>query len=232
VLAAGPDGNVTQGRNMDNSPDQLRNLSIHSMLRVGGVVVAEAMDWYWSGAGFMTVFMPGVVSMQENWRMLYQDVNGSEIVDGIAAGAMSQNWFFREALFTRNLRAFDDIVKFVATTPTPGPMYGIIAGAGKNQGAIVTRDPYREIPVILLSAQSTWYLVQTNYDHWLPDPKDDPRRVTGEKLLHDAGQAVATTLAGMMQVMNTYPIRNEGTVFSAALQPASGASVWVGQGPM
>lgn len=232
VLVSSAGGVVTHGRNMDNEPEQLRNLTIHFKLRIGGHVVAEAMDWYWSGAGFMTVFVPGVVSMEENWRKLYHDYDGSIILNAITRGAMSQNWFFREALFTLQLRKFEDLVNFTATVKTAGPLYAIIAGAGPHQGAVITRDPVATYPMLLLSNQTGsdgWFLVETNYDHWLPDSNDDDRRTVAENALRQLGQAGAT-IEGVLGVMTTAPVLNADTVFTAVMRPSTGEVLWLGQG--
>lgn len=231
VIAASQTGMVTHGRNLDNSPDQLRNLTVHFHLRIGGQVVADAMDWYWSGSGFVTVFMPGVISMQENWRKWFKDYNGTVVLDAIRNGAISQNWIFREALFTRRLRFFAQILNFTETVAVAGPMYGIMAGPGKLEGAIVTRDPIATLPTLLLSNQTgadKWFLVNTNYDHWLPDPKDDDRRTVAENTLRKLGQGGAN-LNGILGVMLTPPVLNEDTVVTGVFRPATGESIWIGQ---
>jgi N-acylethanolamine-hydrolysing acid amidase len=231
VLAANAGGMVTHGRNLDNEPAQLRNLTVHFQLRIGGHVVAEAMDWYWSGAGFVTVFMPGVISMEENWRKLYQDYNGSLLLEAIRGGAISQNWLFREALFTRRMHTFGEVLNFTERVSIAGPFYAIIAGAGKLEGAVVTRDPFTTLPTLLLSNQTGpdgWFLVETNYDHWLPDPKDDDRRTVAERTLRTLGQGAAS-FGGVLQVMVTDPVLNEDTVVTSVFQPATGAARWIGQ---
>jgi len=38
-------------------------------IKKNGVRIGEAVDFYWFNAGFVTAFIPGVVSMQSNWRL-------------------------------------------------------------------------------------------------------------------------------------------------------------------
>ncbi len=232
VLAVGANGYVTHGRNMDNEPAQLRNLTLHLRLRVGGLPMADAMGWYWSGSGFMTMYSPGIVSLEENWRKQFRDYNGTMILSRIAAGAISENWIFREAFFTQKLRVFADILNYTSTVPLAGPMYGIMAGAGKYEGAVVTRDPLTTYPAITLANQTgtdKWFIVQTNYDHWDVDPLDDPRRTLAENKLRQLGQPTASMVQGMLDVMQTREVLNPDTVFTAIMRPATGEALWIGQ---
>lgn len=46
--------------------------------------------------------------------------------------------------------------------------YIIVSGTGPNEGCVITRDRNSAADVWRLQAPATWFLVQTNYDHWLP----------------------------------------------------------------
>jgi hypothetical protein len=49
-----------------------------------------------------------------------------------------------------------------------------------------------------------WYLLQTNYDHWLPDPVHDARRTYGDAHMTALGQAAGATLDGVFSVLSTW----------------------------
>lgn len=59
---------VIHGRNMDQSPDEARNLVLHLNVYIGGKLVAQSVDWYWFKVGFVTLLKYNVASLEENWR--------------------------------------------------------------------------------------------------------------------------------------------------------------------
>lgn len=217
VVARSGSGTVTQGRNMDQVPSQARNLDMHVRYTKHGVVMFEAVDWYWFCAGFVTGFLKGVVSVQENWRVL--SVSGDTVLSLIKAGVVAQSWLFREA-FTSGITTFDSFVAYINTAPLASPMYAIVAGAGQNEGAIVTRNVTGYFPVIYLNATTPdYFLVQTNYDHWLPDV--DGRRTAAEKFLRALGQDLGSSSAGVLAVMATPPQGNDATLYTAIMCPVT-----------
>ena len=66
--------------------------------------------------------------------------------------------------------------------------YYIVGGAGKGEGAVVTRDRIGAADVWRLPPQG-WFILQTNYDHWETPPASDDRRTPGEKHMAALGQA-------------------------------------------
>lgn len=245
VLLMCPNG-AMHGRNLDNSPaTALRKLTVRSVIVKGGVPIGETSDWYWVGAGFVTLYVPGVISLEENWRIV--NFNTSFILNGIAEGQMAQSWIFRIAVVNKGLEDFDSIVSFLQTVPNPAPSYLIASGPGPADGAVITRDPLVTYPTFRLNATegnvtSSFFLVQTNYDIWLPDPSYDPRRTLANNALTALGQnaACATMVGqgpygsallypGLLSVMQTPGVLNDGTVVTATMSPALSASDWYGQ---
>jgi hypothetical protein len=64
---------------------------------------------------------------------------------------------------------------------------------------------------------ATPYLVQTNYDHWLPDPKNDPRRTVAQDTLAMLGRHRAGTELGVWMTLSTYPVHNPHTMLSCLM---------------
>ena len=62
-----------------------------------------------------------------------------------------------------------------------------------------------------------WILVQTNYDLWLPDNPDDPRRTVAEATLASLGQTEAAGALGLFAVAGTYPVHNPSTAYTAVM---------------
>lgn len=110
-------------------------------------------------------------------------------------------------------------------------MYATLAGIKPYEGAVVTRGPSVKFPVQRLSSSDPdgWYLVQTNSDRWLPDPKDDQRRTQAEQAIRSLGRASAAQYDGMLRVMSVWYVLNPDTVFTAVLSPLHGNATFIGQ---
>lgn len=74
-----------------------------------------------------------------------------------------------------NAHTFDEAVAGLTERPIIAPVYYIVGGLNGNQGAVITRDRNSTVNVWNMN-ETEWYLVETNYDHWLPDPAKDDRR--------------------------------------------------------
>ena len=70
-----------------------------------------------------------------------------------------------------------------------------------------------------------WFLVQTNYDHWRPDPASDPRRSAAERMLREMGEAGVggAAVLSLFAVASSYPVANPHTAYTAIMDPATGA---------
>ena len=142
---------------------------------------------------------------------------------------LAQDWFFREAIIGRSLSSFNDLLRFFTSQPSAAPMYVMMAGAGKGEGAIVSFDPFRTLPVVTLAKNATqgWFLIQTNSDVWLPDP--DGRRVAADALLKAIGRDAGGMPIGVFAVMSTAPMHGGTAIYVAVMVPSSGAAYAFGQ---
>ena len=80
------------------------------------------------------------------------------------------------------------------------------------QGVIITRGRI-EADVLFMgrgsvSQVSTWYLVETNYDHWNQPPFFDDRRTPAIQCLDKMGRETAS-LSGIFNVLSTKPVFNK-----------------------
>jgi|688.fasta_scaffold1039727_2 acid ceramidase len=80
----------------------------------------------------------------------------------------NQSWvtFLPRDIFEKSVETYDDAVVALANTPILAPCYYIVAGPLPLQGAVVTRDRSVAADVWKLGSNSTWFLAETNYDHW------------------------------------------------------------------
>jgi hypothetical protein len=86
----------------------------------------------------------------------------------------------------------------------------------RNQTGVEGGGPLRLSP-------ENWFLVQTNYDHWLADNPSDPRRTVAEGMIGEFGQRVAASAVGLMMVAGTWPVHNPHTAYTALMDSGAGA---------
>ena len=82
-------------------------------------------------------------------------------------------------------------------------------------------------------SDSTWFLVQTNYDRDVPDPSDDQRRIPAENRLKKIGNDISEQDL-FDQVMKQTPTLNIETIYTVMMVSSSGyhnTTVWYGQNP-
>ena len=86
---------------------------------------------------------------------------------------------------------FEKAVKTFAYTPLIAPCYYIIGGPEPNQGAVVTRDREKAADIWRLgTGNDTWYLAETNYDHWKAPLFIDDRITPCNKCMQKLGPEV------------------------------------------
>jgi len=232
---------VAHARNMDQSPAQVRNLTMRlTVVGDNAGPPIEVTDWYWITSGFMTAAVPGVASVQENWR--FATVPSAGVFSAAARGVLPQVLLFRRAFAAAaatplppNVTRFDVFAAVVANTELAAPMYAAAAGPGPAEGVIITRDPkgpaepveghglVRLADAPPLAASGARALVQTNYDRWLPDPPSDPRRTAALAVLRSLPAPIAWTLAGASAAVNQRPVLNNETAYTALMCPRASA---------
>lgn len=240
LSAATNSSTVTHVRNMDQTPAQVRNVTVQLTIRRScdpGWQDVEVVDWYWITTGFMTAVLPGVASVEENWR--FASVKAASVFAAAERGVLPQVLLFRKALLAgaeakRNGKdGFEAALGVIAQTPLAAPMYAILAGPKPLQGAVVTRDLDGPAPPIdtrgiamladaPLGPQGAGRtLVQTNYDRWLPDPPGDARRTAALATLASMPSGIAASPVGALAAASTYPVFNADTAYTAVLCSAS-----------
>lgn len=216
---------------MDQDPAAGRNLTVEYRFVAAdsGALQVVAVDWYTIvTAGFMTALVPGVASVQENWRFSRPPLSHTLVLGQIDAGLLPQVYLFRQAMLNAP-PSFASIVAAISSARLAAPMYAAVGGRNGSvaAGLIVTKaaSPAADPPQgrIALDGQR-WGLVQTNYDHFLPDPADDPRRSVAEAVLFAQPQAAAATGPGVLSALWTPPVLNSETLYSVLMTPTDPAA--------
>lgn len=243
--------------NMDQSPLAVRNVTLQVEFRMNGSVVFEGVDWYWFTTGVTRAVREGMVSVQENWRTDGLLDSGT-VLSQIQEGVVPQVLVFRNLLtsvdpFRDAAANFSQIVDHLSSVPLAAPFYIIVAGSGGDgDGVVIARSNDGVAgPILRLSdaeASGSFFIAQTNYDHWQPDSADDPRRTVSatqgsqrmldkhgvnfkrafftqalEQYLNAMGSSVGTTELGLFGAVSTFPAHNPDTAYTAVLRPDTGS---------
>ncbi|KAF4707111.1 hypothetical protein FOZ62_009154 [Perkinsus olseni] len=224
LLVSDKNGHVVHGRNMDQgAPDFARRVTLQLRYKniAPGVADVEALDFYWFAGGMVTAVTADGLSMQENWRSVNRPKQ--EILNRIREGAVPHKFMFREMMFRNGVRDYDAAVEFLKKVPFGAAVYVAVAGEGKYQGSILTRNE-TGLVVPVEHLKDNWYAVETNHDNWLPDPPTDPRRTRAEECIARHGQkdGDVATFGVVVDCISERPVLNDGTIYTAVMSPRNG----------
>ena len=144
--------------------------------------------------------------------------------------AIPNVWLLRKIL--ENEVTYENALDKLLHTPIAAPIYYIISGVKKNEGAVIERDPSSVHGYYSLS-NTTWFLIQTNYDRDEPDPFHDPRRIGVENRLRKYGNGI-TEKNLFEDFLSIWPTWNIGTIMSTVMVPGTSyhnTTVWYAANP-
>ncbi|KAF4681109.1 hypothetical protein FOZ60_012579 [Perkinsus olseni] len=248
LLVADSEGNVVQGRNMDRPPVYTPyarpvTLNFDVINNSNGVPDFKASGFYWIAASFVTIDIPGHLSMQANYRYYptYRDTPTKEdIFEYIEEGRAPALQTYDDMIFEHGIIDIEPAVEFLSKCPMSIPAYLSMAGAGdKFQAAVVSRDEdglavdqngVKHEPLYLnnqsgdYSEANNWYLVQTNYDHWEADPIADPRRTVAENCVKEHGKTndLKSTWDVVMDCSFLNGVSTNHTIYTSIMDPTYG----------
>ncbi len=220
ALPANRSAAVIHGRNMDESPRAGRNMTLDIEVVSNGRRVARVFDWVWVTGGFYTGQVDDPVrglTMEMNWRN-----NGTASLEHILNSLLQPETMpviFAYRTIVEAGLPFEAAVQFLNNATFAVPFYAILSGTGRR-GAVLSLSANKEYNVIeRLSDQAPhpWYMVQTNYDRWKPDPTSDPRRTVAEQHMDMLGAARGATDLGVWMTLSTYPVHNPNTMYSVLM---------------
>ena len=220
-------GDVIHGRNLDFGPPPLaatmRNTTVDVTFTLGGKPHYQYVGF--AGlVGFWTGMKAGAFSIEGNERYWGSPTEG---IVALASGALPPAMLIRQVL--HDAPSFEAAVaQLAAGTPIAAPVYYIVGGISAGQGAVVTRNRTAAVgEVFRMAAAEKWFMVQTNYDHWLPAPAGDDRRDIAIAAMQQVG-AQGVTPAAMFSVMSTPAsssspgVKNNATIFTVIMSAGQG----------
>jgi len=101
------------------------------------------------------------------------------------------SWFaaIRQTMESEEVDSFEKAIDYFSKTPVSAAGYMIVAGVKAGEGAVLTRDRDSLVDMWRLDAiAGRWFLVETNYDHFLMPPFGDNRRAPEFRALEEIGQ--------------------------------------------
>lgn len=127
-------------------------------------------------------------------------------------------------LIRQNLYASDyqQALQSFAYHPLAAEVYLIVGGVQPGEGAVVTR--LRNFPEDIWKIDTSvgrWFLVETNYPHWKPDPPSDDRATVAIQQMKLMGQQ-NLSYDGLWNVLSTVPVLNLQTTYTSLMYTAPG----------
>jgi N-acylethanolamine-hydrolysing acid amidase len=96
-----------------------------------------------------------------------------------------------------------------------------MGGVNPREGAVISRNRLDSADVWRLDPPERYFLVETNYDHWEPVPRDDPRRTVANALMN-ASTPATVGLPYINSVLTTIPVFNPETTYTALMCAGNG----------
>lgn len=163
--------------------------------------------------------MTGPVPVPNLLKSLLNLVNAIRTTDVIPV-----TWAIREVLEDETALTFEDAVGALSTRHMATQMYLTIAGVSFDEGVVLTLDRNKLLDTWRLnSTAGTWFLVQTNYDHWVREPAWDNRKKPAEKALRGVGSVAITPSSMYEDVLSLDPVLNQLTIYTTVVITADGA---------
>lgn len=106
---------------------------------------------------------------------------------------------------------FKMAVQTLLMTPLITTSYFIIGGI--NEGVIMTHGRTSAVDTWWLGSNHSWYILETNYDHWKAPPAYDDRRDVAIKGMNDIGFN-NISVSTIFKVLSIPPVLNSGTIFT------------------
>ena len=226
IVAEADNGTIYHARNLDyGMSDVLRNLTIQVDFQENGKTVYTGTTFAGS-VGLPTGQKPNMFTIDFNQRN--EGKFWMNVFEAIIAGTHGiVTILIRDTLADPEMD-FKMAVETLKSVPVIAPCYFIVGGLGASEGAVITRGRSAADDVWWLGSNNSWFLVETNYDHWVPPPKDDDRRDPAIKGMREMGQKDLSG-SSLFSVLSTSPVLNAGTTHTVIMSASIPGlySTWV-----
>jgi N-acylethanolamine-hydrolysing acid amidase len=224
IVAQTVNGTIYHGRNLDyNFPDLLRDLTIIVDFQQGGQTVYSGTTF--AGLiGLATAQKPHAYTISVNERNT--GTWWMNVFEALIAGTHGITVLLVRDVVSNKEMDFESAVNSLANSHVIAPSYIIVGGAKPGEGVVITRDRTASKDLWRMNPESdnntssgSWYLVETNYDHWEPPPAGDDRRDPAIKAM-DGTTRAGVNATSLFKVLSTPPVLNDGTTYTAVMSAA------------
>ena len=215
IVAEALNGTIFHGRNLDYSfGGVLRDLTIVVNFQQSGKTVYTGTTFA-GMVGLLSGMKPHGYTItlderdQGDWWM--------NALEALVAGTHGVAAFHIRDAVSNSTMTYDDAVRLLAYKPLIAPCYIIIGGTKPKEGIVITRDRIAAVDLWMLDAEADrWFLVETNYDHWVPPPASDNRRDPAIKAVNELTR-LGIGWGGLYSVLSTPPVLNNGTIYTVIM---------------
>ena len=217
VLVRTPNNTILHGRNLDFdlNTELLRQLTFHgTFVRTSKPAFRYESIHFAGSIGLLTGVRPGFFSLSINQRKTSDKHWWMNALMSILHLHTLPLFIFTRTIFDNPFMSYVDMKATLANQHLIAPVYFILTD-GVSSGLLITRNRLNSIHPIELNST----LVQSNYDYWLDDPIDDPRRTTAENILGSMNSTQLTREAIFDPVLSVVPVLNQHTIYTAIMSP-------------
>ncbi|CAF0736729.1 unnamed protein product [Didymodactylos carnosus] len=234
IVAQDENGKMYHGRNLDFGlllgwdfandtwalSEKLRPLILQVNFTQNGQVLYKTTTFA-GYVGIITGIKPNHFSITMNERYGIQGgyIGLIEWIFNINRQQSFVTFAMRDMLATAD--TFASAVEYLSKTPLLAPCYYILAGPEAGQGVIITRSRKNADNITLLGKDNSWFLIQTNYDHWKKPPFYDDRVTPATNCMNKYG-AQNVTFPSLFNVFSSRPVLNKLTVYTALMELSTG----------
>ncbi|KAK7070431.1 N-acylsphingosine amidohydrolase (acid ceramidase) [Halocaridina rubra] len=237
IVAQDPNGHVYHARTLDTGlflgwdrknktwkvAELLHPLTVQLNFTKNGVTIFQSTSFA-GYVGVLTGVRKDKFSLSVDKRF---SLNGGMVglLEWILFNDHNQSWvsfLTREVMQEAN--DYNVAKELLSETRLLAPVYFILAGTKAGEGSVITRDRSNANVLELGSNKNgsgSWYLVQTNYDHWKTPPFFDDRRTPANRCMMEGGQKnVSFNL--LYNVLSTKPVLNKESIYTSLMSAKTG----------
>jgi hypothetical protein len=220
IIAKQADGTIIHSRNLDfDNASVMRDITYKARFERGGEYVFDAV-MFGGVMGVYTGMRAGAFSISENERQFDTDYKGlAENVAMMYSGYTEISWAIRDTLTTCD--TYECAYKKLSTADISALGYIILAGTKGDEGVVMTRDRFGVAHEEHLNeTDGTWFLVQTNNDHW--DTGCYNRCAAATEKMTNLSQAEVSPQTIRNSVLYEFPNLNHDTIYNTLFVPITG----------
>jgi hypothetical protein len=217
LLVRTVNGTILHGRNLDFylETDLLRRLTFHGKFIRTSKPEFQYESIHFAGSiGLLTGLRQGYFSLSINQRTISDTDWWINALIAMLHLHATPLFIFTRSIFDNPFMSYQEMKYTLQHQYLIAPVYFILTD-GRTSGMVITRNRLNSINPIELNST----LVQTNYDHWIDDPLDDPRRTTAENILGTFNSTQMTSDNIFDIVLSVIPVLNRITVYTAIMNP-------------